>query len=168
MVTQKKRWPAIVLIVLVFLIIVGGGIFYYYKMSQKTVSPTTSPSVETSNSVAPTNDGVTWIKPQVLGDLSLIKTGDTGIASAKYYKIGTLADGSELILASLSFDGPGMPILYRFKKSADGKYSYILKNSSEKDTGVLKLSLADVVTMDSNLSFASITAPNKLTLKNTP
>lgn len=170
---KSKTWLWIVLII-VFILVAGGAI-YYFKFYKKTAAPEATASPSLSQSATPTSvetvtdAGVTWLKPQVLGDLSLIKTGDTstGIAEVKYYKIAELEGGGELILANLVFDGPGLPVLYYFKKDTQGKYAYIVKVSSEKDLGVVRLALKEGVTIDETTTYKSLTPADTLTIKNT-
>lgn len=166
---NSKLWIWI-LIVIAVILLAGMGAYYWYFIKNKTVpSATISPSPSaTASSETVTDPGVTWVSPQVIGDLKLIKTGadTTGISSVIYYKIATLDDGGELILAKLEFDGPSVPVYYRFKKSADGKYTYLMKLSTEKDKGVLATSLGEGVIIDETTTYKSLDAPAVITLKN--
>lgn len=170
MTQQKSRVWLWVLLAVLFVLIVG-GVVYYFKFSKKTGTPAAVPStaITVSPTTQVTDSGVTWITPQVLGDLAIIKTGiDTsGIASVKYYKIADLADGGELVLAQLEFEGPAMNVMYIFKKDSAGKYAYLSQLSTEKDLGVVKLVLADGVNIDEATVYKALLPPETLTIQNT-
>lgn len=170
---MRKPWLWIVLIVLALGL--AGELVYYYLWSKVDQSPVTiissSPSVSPSASVSvkPTvatisDAGVTWVESKKLDDLGLTTNLGQYVTST-YYKVADLAGGGELILDVYQGDCPCPPVLLRFKKDATGAYSYLLNNSDEKETTNLTTILAKTVTIDSNSTYASLSAPDFLTVK---
>ncbi|MBM2821161.1 MAG: hypothetical protein HW405_921 [Candidatus Berkelbacteria bacterium] len=170
--TKNLRWLwySLAIIVLIGLAVVY--YFYFYKKvtpsAQSSPSPETTLSTKSSPLTTITDEGVTWIEPQILGDLNIIMIGqDTGIAGVKYYKVADFNDGGKIILASLEFEGPGFPILYRFKETPDGKYSYLMRQSGEKEYGVVSKLLQANVTIDNETIYQSLAVPDFLTINDT-
>lgn len=166
----------ILLIVLGVLIIGGGGAYVYFKVIKKPAStPTPTPSVSTTKSTTPSpaistvvDPGVSWITPQVLGDLKLLKIGeDSGLMEAKYYKVANLNGSGEIILAKVTYEGPGFPAIFRFKKNEEGKYAYLVKHSAEKEYSQFSKYLAEGVLEDYNTIYQSLSAPDFISIRNT-
>lgn len=166
-----KTWLIVLLIVLILAGLGLVGYFYIYpKYFQQTATPTKT-ATETKDSTI-TDPGVTWIKPQKLDDLKLIKTvlddPDSVIGEIPtYYKIADLASGGELILAVALPDGPAAPLLLRFKKDTAGKYYYLVNNSTEKEINVYSKFLVADILDEYTVTYQSITPPNFLNIKNT-
>lgn len=170
---MRKTWLWIVLVVLVLGL--AGELAYYFgwpKINQAPVAIiSASPSISTSfsPSVKPTvamitDAGVTWTEQKKLDDLGL--TANLGqYVTSTYYKVADLVGGGELILDVYQGDCPCPPVLLRFKKDASGAYSYLLNNSDEKETTNLTTILAKTVTIDSDSIYASLSAPDFLTVK---
>ena len=165
----------ILLIILGVLIVVGAATYAYFKFFKKQPEPTPTPTPSPTKSATPTpaistvvDPGVSWITPQVLGDMKLLKTGtDLGITEAKYYKVANLSGGGEIILAKATFEGPGFPVIFRFKKNADGKFAYLVKHSSEKEYAEFSKYLGDGVLGDYNTIYQSLSAPDFISTRNT-
>ncbi len=170
-----SRGTKIALIILGVLIVGGLGTYAYFKfikgrpVAEVTPTPTPSKSALPSPAVSVISDpGVTWISPQVLGELNLIKTGgDTMVAEVKYYKIANLSGGGELILAKATYEGPGTPGLFRFKKDSSGKYFYLVKHSAEKEYSTYSKFLGDKVEADTTTIYQSLAAPDFISSRNT-
>jgi len=171
-----SKLSKILLIVLGVLIIGGGGTYAYFKFFKKsTPGSTPSPSVSPTKSATPqpaistvVDPGVSWITPQVLGDMKLLKTGgDLGITEVKYYKVADLSGGGEIILAKATFEGPGFPVIFRFKKNAEGKFAYLVKHSLEKEYAEFSKYLGDGVLEDYNTIYQSLSAPDFISVRNT-
>lgn len=173
--TKPKKVAPWLLIVLLIVVLAGGGFFgwYFYNKSKSITEPastatiTTTPKTDdTAVKVAHVTDpGVTWIAPVKMDDLGLIKTGDYISEVKGYYKIADLSAGGEIILAIASPDGPGLPLLYRFKKDADGNYVYLVKHSSESDINVFSKFIT--TKEDYNTTYQSLTPSDFLTLEDT-
>lgn len=179
---QPKKiavWPIVVIIVLFVALVASIGYFYvwptYFKDKPTTTTNQTNtainePSDDTDTVKGDVTDpGVTWLKPQKLDDLGLIKLGGDGwIYEVKaYYKIANLDNGGELILALAQPEGPSSLELLRFKKDKDGKYAYVVKNSTVKDFRQYSAFLADGVVDDGSTSYNSLTPPNLVTILGT-
>jgi len=168
-----KTWLIVIIVVLGVAGIGAAGYFYVYpKYFKKTVKTTPATTPATVKTAAVTDPGVTWIEPQKLADLKLVKTladdKESSISEApNYYKIANLTGGGELILAVAQPDGPAQPELLRFKKSAEGRYSYLRNNSAEKDFNIFSKFLAKDVLDDFSITYQSLTPPAYLTIKNT-
>ena len=173
-------WSIVVIIVLLVALLASVGYFYVWPTYFKKQSAPSQTSANTDqnktdqnkdNEVknAVTDPGVNWIKPEKLADLNLIKLGGDGwIYEVKgYYKVATLENGGELILATAQPEGPSAPELLRFKKDSDGKYTYLVKNSSVKDFKQYSAFLADEVVENPTLSYNSLTPPNLVNLAKT-
>jgi len=171
-----SKFTKILLIILGVLILGGAGIYAYFKVWKKPVTtPTPASSVSLTKSATPSpvistvvDPGVTWITPQVLGDMKLLKIGnDSGLTEAKYYKIANLSGGGELVLAKATYEGPSFPAIFRFKKNEEGKYAYLVKHSSEKEFAQFSKYLADGVSEDYNTIYQSLSAPDFISIRNT-
>jgi len=171
-----SKLTKILLIVLGVLIIGGAGVYAYFKFWKKPVTiPTPTPSISATKSATPSpaistvvDPGVSWITPQVLGDMKLLKIGnDSGLTEAKYYKIANLSGGGELVLAKATYEGPSFPAIFRFKKNEEGKYAYLVKHSSEKEYSQFSKYLADGVLEDYNTIYQSLSAPDFISIRNT-
>lgn len=171
-----SKFTKILLIILGVLIVGGAGTYGYFKFFKKsTPTPTPSASASPTKSATPTpaistvvDPGVSWITPQVLGDMKLLKTGgDLGITEVAYYKVANLSGGGEIILAKATFEGPGFPVIFRFKKNAEGKFAYLVKHSSEKEYSEFSKYLGDGVLEDYNTIYQSLSAPDFISVRNT-
>ena len=181
---MKRTWLWIILIILILAL--ASELTYYfgwYKTLLKIVQPTSisrpmispvpepitpSPSVAAIQTVI--DPGVTWITPQKLSDLGLTTptpAGDTITITNDYYKIADLTGGGELILDVYQSDCPCLPELLRFKKAADGTYTYLLKNSDEKDASAYQQILTKNFAIDYNTVYQSLSAPDFLTVGST-
>lgn len=175
---MNKPWLWIVLGVLILAL--GAELIYFFWWPNKeetatTVTPvvvanTPDTSVKSINMIS--DSGVTWVPIEKLADLNIIlATQNNSTLNSPvylvndYYKIADLADGGELIMAKVSYEGPGLPIILRFSKSADGVFTYLVNASSEKDSNVYSKFLAKNVKVDTTSTFKSLTAPTELTVK---
>ena len=187
---MTTREKVLISILVVAIVLMGGSLAYAYKdkilaFKDKIVAtPANSTSSQValnqninsdlisnqnSNSAATEtalliDSGVTWQNPVKLDDLKLLKVGtDAGIVSVDYYKIATIAQGGEVILADITFDGPGgSKIFMRFRSTVDNKY-YYLKNHSD-DMGITNSSeyLSTGVITDNQTVYSQITSPGVL------
>jgi hypothetical protein len=173
---MRKTWLWIVLVVLVLGL--AGELAYYFgwpKINQApveiiTASVSPSLSVSVSPSVKPTvatisDAGVTWVEQKKLNDLGLNVSTSQNVLTSTYYKVADLVGGGEIILNYYQEDCPCSPLLLRFKKDAAGVYSYLINNSDLKEADILAKLLPKSVTIDSNITYASLSAPDFLTVK---
>lgn len=180
----RKPAPKYLIVVVILSIFIGTGLLIYSysllnKPGEKTAVQTPSASVKptevsaspSATAVALVSDaGVKWLsKPVKLDDLDLfVKSDDTMIGSVDYYQAATLDNGGEIIIAEVSYDGPGGASIFRFKKDKNNKYWYLLKHSAEKDYAKAE-QLIDVnkALVDSTTVYKSLSAPAFLDIKNT-
>ncbi|MCL5795595.1 MAG: hypothetical protein M1338_04565 [Patescibacteria group bacterium] len=145
----QKTW----FVILIILVVGLAGVLaypyakkYYNEKIKSQNNSSTSPTATVSSSISATvtatpiiDPGVTWLtEPEKLDDLGLFKTnkdiGDEGyyIDTKTYYKIANLDAGGSLILAFLERGMMGNDY-YIFRKDKDGKYTYIVNNSTDKE-----------------------------------
>lgn len=134
---------SIILVVLVLVLLI---VIYLRKGKEVTeITPTTTvtASATTVASTTPAIDrvideGVTWVKPVKLDDLDLIEkinddSTDSNYIGTEYFKVATLTDGGEIILAKVNYEykGPSLDNLeyMRFIKR-NGEYKLISKNKT--------------------------------------
>ncbi len=113
----------------------------------------------TANVMTPLVDsGITWMSPQKVDDLKLIKTGtDAGVTGADYYKIATISTGGAVYLADVSYEGPAMSKTFvRFLSGSDNKFYYLKKYS--EDFGGANF-LTDGVLVDDSTTYSQISSP---------
>ena len=175
---MKRTW---LWIILVFLVLVLGAELFFYFLWPKikpitdlskinpvdTTSQTPNP-VNSVKSVVVTDAGVTWITPQKLNDLGLTvkpSVNDGIDTTSTYYKIADLSGNGELILDVYQPDCPCSPEMLRFKKDATGTYTYLLKQSDDKDSSSYSQILDKKVTVDYGTSYQSLSAPDFITVQ---
>lgn len=184
--SSTLKWLIAILVILVL----GLGSYigypyakaFYLKKFKSTNSEQSKESTPTNNNQTITHvsdPGVTWLStPVKLVDLGLIKNasssepGNASLSSVTdtiYYRVATLNDGGAIILAMVQLDEPGSPLIARFKLDKDGKYSYLLQQSFEKDEVTAQKYLTDKVNakpqIDSTTIYQSLTPPAFLKLK---
>ncbi len=126
-----------------------------------------SSSTEDIIATTTVESGIQWIiEPVKLGDLKLIAypayNGAEEVGAESYYKVANTNDGGEIINAFLPPEGPSVNLVIRFKKTAEGKYFLIKKNSDyEVDSGLISK-----VIIDSETNIDSLNAPEKISLNN--
>jgi hypothetical protein len=181
---MKRPWLWVLLLILVLAL--GAELTYYfgwYKNIMAWVKPASVITNQTANLVSEikpnesvvksgqmvSDPGVTWITPKKLEDLKLTITPATndGIEVGNtYYKIADLIGGGELILDVYQPDCPCRPELLRFKKVGN-VYTYLVKQSAEKDINVISQIIKPEIANDYSTSYQSISAPDFLTVNGT-
>ena len=122
---------------------------------------TTTPTQATSTAE------IQWLaEPVKLGDLKLVSysyiSAQGEAAAVSYYKIANTNDGGEIINAFMPPEGPGVNLVLRFKKTLDGKYFLIEKNSDyENFSGSINNAV-----IDSKTNIQALNAPEKLLINN--
>lgn len=144
----QKIWFVVLIILVVGL---AGVLAYPYakkyynekikSQNNSSVSPTattTSTAGPTSTVTPVTDPGVNWLsEPEKLDDLGLFKDNKNieeayQIDTKSYYKVANLDSGGSLVLAFIARGMVGNDY-YLFKKDKDGKYTYIVNNSTDKE-----------------------------------
>ncbi|MFA5359768.1 MAG: hypothetical protein WC349_02295 [Patescibacteria group bacterium] len=165
---------------LVVFLLVGSiilGVLTWTNLQTKTIqnnSPVATTSTEvidiatTTPTQATSTVEIEWLaEPVKLGDLKLIartsySEGEEGVGAESYYKVANTIDGGEIINAFMPPEGPSVNLVIRFKKTSDGKYFLIKKNSDyEDDSG-----LVSKVTIDSVTDIKVLNAPAKILINN--
>lgn len=171
---MSKRLKVLVIIfIVVFLGAVGTILYLFYfnpDLSETAVSISPTPTPSVAATIEPVSDsGVTWISPESLVDLGLFasKEGGRTVSDAKYYKVANLDGGGEIDLAIVSFDEPGGPYLYRFKKDSSGVYWYLAKYSASKEYPEISEVLNKDVRFDGTTAYKSLSIPDFLNVKST-
>jgi hypothetical protein len=153
------------------------GVLTWTNLQTKTIQ-NNSPVVATSTTniniatTTPTQATSTaefqWLnEPIKLSDLKLIayatyNGAEEEIGAESYYKVANTIDGGEIINAFLPPEGPSVNLVIRFKKTADGKYFLIKKNSDYEDGS----NLVSKVTIDSTTNIEALNAPAKILINN--
>jgi len=103
---------------------------------------------------------IEWLAaPVKLGDLKLVEYAEdsAGMSSIEYYKVASMDKGEEIINEFIQPQSPAGKQVIRFKKTADGKYFLINKNS-EFEGNDFKSNVA----IDKETNIESLDAPAKL------
>ncbi len=128
------------------------------------VTPET-PVAPTTSEVTPIVDaGVTWQTPTKLSDLKLFKQSDSmdfSPTEVTYYQVATISTGGSLIVAESSC-GMGATCFFRFKKNAEGIYSYLTKHSYDSDFASVTKYVVTAVNVDTTTSYASLSSPDRI------
>jgi hypothetical protein len=143
----KRRAGAVWLVVLIVVLalgVTGGGGYFGYKFyksrqasrnnqSSSASKVTDAATTPTSKVARVVDEGVTWITPVKLDDLKLFSAvGENSMVdSTDYYKVGTTAAGSDIVVAQVRFQMGGLAV-HRFIKK-DGQYLFLGKNSDAID-----------------------------------
>lgn len=107
-------------------------------------------------------EGVTWLKPEKLGDLGLFEKDpqdQTSYQGTNYYKVATLDNGGEIILAEVEAQQMGInSYIHRFLKR-DGKFIHLGRYSDvdSLNYGSYRKVYANFATGDSDLILKSLT-----------
>jgi len=175
---MNKTWLWVVLGALILAL--GAELIYFFWWPNKeeivvpatpvVVQDTPDTSVKSINMIS--DSGVTWMPIEKIADQNIILASQNNSTINSpvylvndYYKIADLTDDGELIMAKVSYEGPGLPIILRFSKSADGVFTYLVNASAEKDSNVYTKFLAKNVKVDTTSTFKSLTAPIELAVK---
>lgn len=139
-----KNWLVLCLVLVVVILgsYVGYGAYGSYKDKNlvtvtPTVTATATPTVAPSQTDRIVDEGVTWVTPERLDDLNIVRksSGNAGqdYQSTQYYKVGFTSSGSDIVLAKIEFAGMGT--YYNFQRFLKKGTSYTLlsKNSDNYD-----------------------------------
>lgn len=170
---MSKSMKILIGVLAVLFVGLAGYLVYdkFYKKVEPQVATSPTPAETTPVPMETTikhvlDPGVTWLKePEKLNDLGLVIKDSkdySKVAEINYYKIADLDTGGELIMALVQYESLGGPELYRFKKDKEGKYYYLVKNSSLDINSEFEKIFSDKVSLDFTTIYQSISAPDYL------
>jgi len=164
---MKHHKKIILVFGLIFILFIAGVVFIAYFIQRDFAQRHKNASTIEDNSPI-VDSGVSWIKPQVLKDLKLLKIGDGGYQykEVAYYKVADLSDGGELIWTNAKLDNNGSQDIYRFRKDSNGKYYYLANGSSfGRDFSAVSSYLTTTqVTFDETTVYNSLNPPDYLSV----
>jgi|GEM_PF-3382651 len=165
-----KRMKILVLFLFLLIIIGGSGLGYFqYFQNQKNKSNQQSIQASKKEIAEPKKEEtkptleVSWIDPVQSPDLGVfnkVVVDEYGYTNVTY-KVATTRDGGEIYVVKSS---RGSSIqYYRFKKSVDGKISFLkLQSAEQEEPGLFN---ANVI-LDEVTKYDELEVPGKITLQN--